>query len=242
MTFRRRIVVLAASAVAAAIALASVITFVVVRHDLRADVDASLRGLRPKVVFVSRTSAAPAHPGEEAGKSSADPGDVFEAQLPPTALGGSAGLVQATLPNGDVIRSATGTSLPATAAVHEVASGKVHESVRDQTVHGMHWRVLTTRGPDGTTLQIGKPLTEVDDTLGRLRWILLAVTVGGVGLASGLGVGVSRAATRPLGRLTAAAERVTATGDLHHRIDADGDDEPGPGPEDRNDGSMAAHG
>ena len=62
MTFRRRIVVLAASAVAAAIALASVITFVVVRHDLRADVDASLRGLRPKVVFVSRTSAAPAHP------------------------------------------------------------------------------------------------------------------------------------------------------------------------------------
>jgi two-component system sensor histidine kinase MprB len=227
MTFRRRIVVLAASAVAAAIALASVITFVVVRHDLRADIDASLRDLRPKVVFVSRTSAAPVDPGKEAGKSTAAPGAIFEAQLPPTALGGSAGLVQATLPNGDVIRSATGTSLPATAAVHEVASGKVHESVRDQTVHGMHWRVLTTRGPDGTTLQIGKPLTEVDDTLGRLRWILLAVTVGGVGLASGLGVGVSRAATRPLGRLTAAAERVTATGELHHRIDAQRDDEPG---------------
>ena len=135
--------------------------------------------------------------------------------------------MQVTLPNGDVIRSATGTSLPATAAVHQVASGQVHETVRDQTVHDVHWRVLTTRGPDGTTLQIGKPLTEVDDTLGRLRWILLAVTVGGVGLASALGVGVSRAATRPLGRLTAAAEQVTATGDLHHRIEADRDDEPG---------------
>ena len=73
------------------------------------------------MVFVSRTSAAPAGSGQEAGKSTADPGQVFEAQLPPTALGGSAGLVQATLPNGDVIRSATGTSLPATAAVHEVA-------------------------------------------------------------------------------------------------------------------------
>ena len=197
MTFRRRIVVLAAGAVAAAIALASVITFVVVRHELRADVDASLRGLRPKVVFVSRTARAPAPAGKEAGKSP-DDREVFEAQLPPTALGGSAGLVQATLPNGDVIRSATGTSLPATAAVRQVASGQVHETVRDQTVHDVHWRVLTTHGPDGTTLQIGKPLTEVDDTLRRLRWILLAVTVGGVGLASGLGVGVSRAATRPL--------------------------------------------
>ena len=42
-----------------------------------------------------------------------------------------------------------------------------------------------------------------------------------------MGVGVSRAATRPLGRLTDAAERVTATGDLHHRIAPVADDEPG---------------
>jgi two-component system sensor histidine kinase MprB len=227
VTFRRRIVVLAAGAVAAAIALASVITFVLVRHELRADVDESLRGLRPKVLFVNRTNAAPVGPGKEAGKSAAAAGATFQAQLPSTALGGSAGLVQATRPNGEVIRSATGTSLPATPEVRAVFSGRSHESAYDQTVHGVHWRVLTTRGPDGTTLQIGQPLTQVDDTLARLRWILLAVTVGGVGLASGLGVGVSQAATRPLGRLTAAAERVTATGELHHRIDADGDDEPG---------------
>ena len=53
------------------------------------------------------------------------------------------------------------------------------------------------------------------------------MTIGGVGVASGLGVGVSRAATRPLGRLTATAEQVTATGDLHHRIEPVADDEPG---------------
>jgi two-component system sensor histidine kinase MprB len=226
MTFRRRIVVLAAAAVAVAIALASVVTFVVVRHELRAGVDESLRGLRPKVLFVSRTTAAPVGAGKEAGKTTVGPGDVFQAQLPPTAFGGSAGVVQATLPNGDVIRSATGPALPDTAAVREVASGKREESLRDATVRGVHTRVLTARGPDGSTLQIAKPLTDVDDALGRLRWILLGVTVGGVGLAAGLGVGVSRAATRPLGRLSAAAERVTATGDLHHRIEADGDDEP----------------
>ena len=42
---------------AVAIALASVVTFVVVRHELRAGVDGSLRDLRPKVLFVSRTQA-----------------------------------------------------------------------------------------------------------------------------------------------------------------------------------------
>jgi two-component system sensor histidine kinase MprB len=227
MSFRRRIVVLAAGAVAAAIALAAIVTYVVVRHDLRGGVDASLRGLRPKVVFVSRVAAGEPSAGE-AGQST-DPGSegVFQARLPPNALGGSTGVVQATLPNGDVIRSASGPSLPTSAAVREVASGKRDGFLRDATVRGVHTRVLTSRGPDGSTLQIAKPLTDVDDTLGRLRWILFAVTIGGVGLASGLGVAVSRAATRPLGRLTATAEEVTATGELHHRIEPVADDEPG---------------
>jgi two-component system sensor histidine kinase MprB len=227
MTFRQRIVVLAAAAVAAAIALAAVVTYVVVRHDLRAGVDASLRDLRPKVVFVSRTEGGRSVGGQPGHKTVVGSGDLFEAQLPSTALGGSAGVAQATLPNGDVIRSASGLSLPTTAAVREVASGKRAESLRDETVGGVHTRVLTTRGPDGSTLQIAKPLTDVDDTLGRLRWILFAVTLGGVGLACAFGVAVSRAAARPLGRLTATAEQVTATGELHHRIEPVADDEPG---------------
>jgi two-component system, OmpR family, sensor histidine kinase MprB len=245
MTFRRRIVVLAAGAVAAAIALASVITFVVVRHELRSDVDASLRKQRPKVMIVNRLEGAPAPAPGKAGQAaggrstgqtvsrealarlppSAD--QFFRAQLPSTGLGGSVGLAQVTLSDGQVIASATGTRLPTTQADREVASGQRDESLRDGTIRGVHVRVLTTPGPGRATMTLATPLTDVDATLGRLRWILLAVTIGGVGVASGFGVGVSRAATRPLGRLTAAAERVTATGDLHHRIDADRDDEPG---------------
>jgi two-component system, OmpR family, sensor histidine kinase MprB len=246
VTFRRRIVVLAAGAVAAAIALASVVTFVVVRHELRGGVDASLRKQRPKVMIVSRLDSAPAPaPGEGSGQAGGGTStgqtvsgealarlppradEFFQAQLPSPGLGGSAGLAQVTLSDGQIITSATGAKLPTTEADREVAAGKRDESFRDATISGVHVRVLTTRGPGHATMTLAKPLTDVDDTLGRLRWILLAVTVGGVGVASGFGVGVSRAATRPLGRLTAAAERVTATGDLHHRIDADGDDEPG---------------
>jgi len=242
MTFRRRIIVLAAGAVAAAIALAAIVTYVVVRHELRGGVDASLRQQRPRVVLVSRngketggamgqsvTAPAPGQSvsGAQFGRLPAGADEVFEAQLPSTSLGGSAGVVQVTLSNGDTIKSASGASLPITAAVRDVASGKRPEALRDATVRGVHTRVLATRGPDGSTLQIAKPLTDVDDTLGRLRWILFAVTIGGVGLASGFGVAVSRAAARPLGRLTATAEQVTATGELHHRIEPEGDDEPG---------------
>src|SRR5262249_48536261 len=222
MTFRRRIVVLSAAAVAAAIALAAVVAYVIVRQNLRDGLDASLRELRPKVVFVSRQRGQGQSTSTDPG-----PGQIFEAELPAGAFGGAIGVVQATLANGDVVHSASGPSLPSSSAVKEVAAGKVGESLRDTTVNGIHARVLTTRGPDGSTLQIAMSLGGVDDTLMRLRWILLAVTLGGVGVAAGLGVGVSRAATRPLGRLTAAAERVTATGELHHRIEPVANDEPG---------------
>ena len=54
MTFRRRIVLLAAAAVAVAIALAVTITYIIVRHDLRASVDSALRGTRPEVVLLGK--------------------------------------------------------------------------------------------------------------------------------------------------------------------------------------------
>jgi two-component system sensor histidine kinase MprB len=243
MTFRRRIVILAAAAVATAIALAAIVTYVVVRHELRGGVDASLRAQRPKLIFISRISrstggasgpgpagagaAGDTVSGNAIGQLPPDADETFQVQLPSSEFGGAAGLAQVTLSDGTVIRSASGASLPTTAEVRRVATGKENESLRDATVRGVHMRVLTSRGPDGSTLQIAKPLTDVEDTLERLRWILFAVTIGGVGLASGFGVAVSRAAARPLGRLTFAAERVTETGELHHRIEPEGDDEPG---------------
>jgi two-component system, OmpR family, sensor histidine kinase MprB len=241
VSFRRRIVVLAAGAVAAAIALAAVATYVVVLHELRGGFDASLRQLTPNVVIVrhndnvqgggGQSVTAPAGAGrvstEQVGQLPAGANELFRAQLPTTGLGGAAGLAQVTLSNGDVIASTSGARLPTTRADREVASGKRREALRDETVRGVHARVLTKSGPEGSIVQIAKPLTDVEDTLRRLRWILLAVTIGGVGLASGFGVAVSRAATRPLGGSPRLPSRVTATGELHHRIEPVADDEPG---------------
>jgi len=145
MTFRRRIVVLAAGAVAAAVALASVVTFVVVRHELRAGVDASLRKQRPKGddrqprrkgdrprgrAGRRRQGHGPDRLGRGARSAAATRDEFFQAQLPSTGLGGTAGLAQVTLSDGQVILSAAGAKLPTTAAVREVARGRRSESFR----------------------------------------------------------------------------------------------------------------
>jgi two-component system sensor histidine kinase MprB len=213
LTFRRRIVALAAAAVAGAIALAAISTYIIVRHELRAQVDDTLRNAAPNVVF---TASAPGIAG--AGLL-----------LPPRTFGDVSGSAQATLPGGDVLRTMQGPSLPTTAEVRAVAAGRRGPFLSDERVNGVHMRVFTSKVPGGGVLQVARPLTETDNTLTRLRLILLTVTLAGIGLAGALGFAVSRVATKPLAELTAAAERVAQTGDLRHRLDPDGrhDDEPG---------------
>ncbi len=49
--------------------------------------------------------------------------------------------------------------------------------------------------------------------------------IGGIGLASGLGLVVTRTAARPLSELSEAAEHVARTRDLSRRIEAGGGDD-----------------
>ncbi len=226
MTFRRRIVLLAAAAVAVAIALAVTITYIIVRHDLRASVDTALRTTRPEVVLLSKDRPPGMAEPPVRDEEQTQPLDV-RVRVPNAAFGDAIGVAQATLEGGATIRGDAREILPVTGAVKAVAAGRRAAFLRDEHVDGVHLRVLTRRGENGEALQIARSLTEADATLGRLRWLLLTVMLGGVGLAAALGLVVSRAATRPLARLTATAEQVTATGELHHRIAAGADDEPG---------------
>jgi two-component system sensor histidine kinase MprB len=226
MTFRRRIVALVAAAVAVAIALAAAITYIIVRHDLRASVDGALRATTPQFTLLSTEGPAPPNAQFELSRREGIDESV-RVRVPGTAFGAAKGIAQATLITGKTILPDAPAVLPVTQAVKDVAAGKRDAFLRDENVDGTHLRVLTRHGPNGEALQIARPLTEADATLGRLRWVLAAVMLGGVGLAAGLGFAVSRVATRPLARLTGTAERVTETGDLHHRIPAGADDEPG---------------
>ena len=215
MSLRRRLVLLATAAVAVAVVLAVLTSYVVVRNDLRSGVDAALRELTPRVTF---TRAPP--PGELTPAP-----EAVQIQVPEAPLGGATGIAQAVEPSGDVIARRGAPRLPTDRRTREVAAGTRKPFFRDATVDGVHVRVLTTRGLAGDALVLARPLTEVDEALERLRWVLLAVALGGIGLAAGLGVLVARATVAPVARLTGAAERVTATGDLSHRIETKGEDE-----------------
>ncbi len=101
-----------------------------------------------------------------------------------------------------------------------------------QTVQyeGSAYRVITEGGfvlQDGTpvALQIARPLTDIQHSLGDLRRILWLVGLAGVALAVGIGYLVGRATIRPVERLTAAAEHVAETQELDAVIDDDGEDE-----------------
>ena len=205
MTFRQRLTVASAAAVAVAIAVASVVAWFVVRGQLRGQVD---EALQTRALLISRIPIQT---------------DPDELALPPPLIGQRAVYLQVVTPNGEVVRIGEGPRIALPAA----SFGE--PSLNDLTVAGTHYRVYSEGLPGGFALSLALPLTEVDDALKRLAVLLVLVTGGGIALAVALGRGVTSAAVVPVTRLTEAAERVTETGNLSLRIDAQGsrDDELG---------------
>ena len=90
---------------------------------------------------------------------------------------------------------------------------------------GVHLRVLTVGLGRQGAAQIARPLTEVDDALGQLLLVLLAVGGGGILVAAVLGGVVARAALAPVSRFTSRTEALTANPDLSQRLEIEGQDE-----------------
>ena len=67
-------------------------------------------------------------------------------------------------------------------------------------------------GDGSLAVQFGRSLEGADSVLRRLRWILLAVILGGVALAVALGRVVSRNVVAPIAHVTEAARHIAATG------------------------------
>jgi two-component system sensor histidine kinase MprB len=206
MSFRARLTLVAATAVALAVVLSSAVVYVIVRDQLRDEVDAALQDRADEFQRLPFRRPIPEVPG------------------PP--LGGAAGYFQFVLSNGTVLRPrGADIPIPVTDRVLEVAAGEADPFFTDATVLDTHVRVLAFPVEPGVALQILRPLDEVDNTLEQLRTFLILISLAGIGLAVALGLIVSRAAVAPVARLTRATERVAETGDLSERIDAGGQDE-----------------
>jgi two-component system sensor histidine kinase MprB len=203
-TLSRRLAAGAAAAVAFAIVLASVVVYVETKHVLRSEVDQGLRSMVPRIKVMQRKLEAA--PASEAGKAA----KTFSVRVPDASFGGATGSAQVVAPNGDVI----GKSILPESELLASHPG----TLKDLTRNGTHLRVFVTEGPVGDKLVVARPLTEVDSSLKRLRIILLAVSLGGIALAGGLGLLVARGAIAPMRRLTAEAEHVAETQDLSRRM------------------------
>jgi two-component system sensor histidine kinase MprB len=94
----------------------------------------------------------------------------------------------------------------------------------DANVAGVHSRVLALSSPLAK-IQVSMSLVDVDRNLSRLRWLLVFISVGGAGVAAILGLLVSNRALAPLRRLTESTERIVDTGDLSKRTGLRGRDE-----------------
>jgi two-component system, OmpR family, sensor histidine kinase MprB len=213
MSFRARIAISAAAAVALTVVAASILLYLVARDQLRAPVDEALEA-RAAEILSQQLGILPPGPG----------GTAYLAVRP--EFGEARGYVQLAQTDGSVLLPPRQrVTLPVDDAVLAVAGQRGAAFWSDIEVDGEHLRVFTfAYGPDAA-VQVARPLTEVDESLRRIGLVLLLIAAGGIVIAAGLGLVVARAALTPVKELTETVERVSETQDLSQRIDVKGQDE-----------------
>ena len=222
MSYRRRLMLLAALAVTLAVALASVATYVSVRAQLRDSVDDGLRSLSERV------ATAP-EPQESPTRRQLDPEQErreFLLLLPASPLGEQAGYAQVVSSAGNIQPPPDQEALLAAGPrVVAVAQGRAEPFFYDSVLSGTDVRVYVAQFADGQALQAARSLVDVNATMRRLAAVLALVSLAGVVLAALLGGLVGRSAMRPVRRLMRGTRYVAVTQDLSRRVDAIGDDE-----------------
>jgi two-component system sensor histidine kinase MprB len=214
LPLRRRVGLAAAAAVGIAIVLACCVTYLVVRDQLRGQVDSALRA-QAAVIERNPISLNQVLPG-----------------IPPSA-GGPAPYVQGVAAGGTVLPRQGGVALPVTHQVVMVASNGGAPYITDIHVGGSHLREIAFQVPglsyggQPVAIQLARPLNSVDDVLSRLRLMLALVLVGGMALALVLGRIAARRVLAPLSEVAETAQHVGETEDLASRIHVHADDEVG---------------
>ena len=217
MTFRARLTLVAAAAVALAVLAASAAIWFVVKNTLYNQVDSRLQ---------ARAEEITRGPGMRLEQT---PDGLVYIDLPRDILG-SGGYVQVVKPNGTSYRTFEERQpLPVQARARSTAQKGTGSYFSDSKVGDTEVRVFTTPVHDFLgrpyALQIAQSLGDTHHTLNRVALFLILISAAGIGLAAALGLVVSRAALAPVRRLTVASERVAETQDLSERIDSTGQDE-----------------
>ncbi len=213
MTFRSRMVLASVVVGIFAILAASLGAYLASRNSLINSVDDVLRSA------VSDVGQIPGAPTVEAN------GLVYEIRSP---------YVQFYTP----LAPPSSPTLPVDPSVRAVAAGRARSYTTDVRVNGQQWREYVTPYQglmriDGFAtqitgaLQVGEPLTGVNDQLGGLGLGLFFVALAALTITILLGWFISRAAIGPLNELTASIEDLARTTNVSERLEEGGPDELG---------------
>jgi two-component system sensor histidine kinase MprB len=209
MSFRLRLTILTAIAVAAAIVGASFLVYYVDRGQMIGQVDSELNLSRnlPGVRLAAAMLKGP------------PPG------LKMTGSNGATARIRLGRGSGKIVVPQSLTLVQ----IQVRRRGKGGPSAQNlgfatTEIRGVHSRVLSFATPNAV-VYLSTSLVGVDRNLAHLRWLLLLISIGGIGAAVLLGALVSGRALAPLRRLTATTEDIVATGDLSRRTGQRGRDE-----------------
>jgi two-component system sensor histidine kinase MprB len=214
LSLRRRLALIAAASVAVAVLIATLVSYLVVRDQLRGQIDSALTAQQSVVQKYGQISKS----------------------LPgiPASAGGPAPYVDILLANGQSGNYDGDLTLPVDARTRAVARGTGHAFLADVHVGHTHLRVLTFHGlwliggqPEAAAIQLARPLNGVDGVLSHLRLVLVFVFLGGIALAAALGRLAGRRVLAPLAEVAQAAQHIGETEDLTGRIRVHDDDEVG---------------
>ncbi len=217
MSLRKRVSLIAGASVGVAVLIAVGVCYMVVRSQLRSQVDNALTAQQQ----VDETS------GRIQGQTL--PG------ISPRA-GGPAQYQQVVYGNGQIQTLEGGLTLPVTATVRQIAERGTGSFMTDVYVGSNHLRVLIfgsnispSFGEQSVpgAVELARPLNGVDSILSTLRLVFALLLVGGVGLAVVLGRMGSRRVLAPLGEVAMAAQHIGETDDLTARLRVHADDEVG---------------
>jgi two-component system sensor histidine kinase MprB len=208
MTYRWRLIILSAAATALVVAGSSLAVYLIVRRQLHEDVADQLRARA--VIHAARNYANVRRLRPVGGRQ------VREPPTMPRLISADGRILAARHPR---------LKYPITPDARAVAGGARSSSLADVRFGNDRVKILTVPAGDGRALQLAQSLAPLEDTLDRLRLVLLIVTGFGIAAAPLIGILVAGGGLRPVRRLTSAAQGIARTGDLDYRIEVQGRDE-----------------
>ena len=233
LSFRQRLTLFTAAGIAVVLLVGSAATYLVVRSQLRDQIDDSLRlqSVSAEIISARAAQRLSRSTKPELRLQQRSPGDTAPRNtlsmriVPPEQEFGNAPSFFQLIDTKDNAVTGLPLLLPISQRAIDVAKTGKGAYYTDVEVRGTPLRMYVRPAGPGQALLTARSLSEVDNALSRLGWSLAITCLAGIALAALVGAVVARGALRPVRTLTATAEHITDTHDLGERIETEGDDE-----------------